>query len=194
MWWSNAPPKESLIRKKKALKCREFPDFTWCWSAIELQKYNTRSRSDTSDTSYLQKCSANVVCYFWSSCWTSYSSKKSVFYLYTPPSQSHIQFKYLTPPRQSSNARSSSINWSQTDKALPVKTSKPTFVTFFVYFGNSLFNYLWNFFVCYRSKSGNHFARNASLEELEVNECLVQDIPRLSSQSERAKNTIHCFI
>ena len=32
-------------------------------SAIKLQKYNTRSRSDTSDT-YLQKCSPNVVCYF----------------------------------------------------------------------------------------------------------------------------------
>ena len=65
--------------KKRALKCRDFPDFTWCWSAIELQKYNTRSRSDTSNTSYLQKCSANVMCSFWSPCWTSYSSKKSVF-------------------------------------------------------------------------------------------------------------------
>ena len=31
-------------------------------------KYNTRSRSDTSDTSYLQKCSPNVMCYFWSPC------------------------------------------------------------------------------------------------------------------------------
>ena len=31
-----------------------------------------------------------------------------------------------------------SINSSQKDKALPVKTSKPNFVTFFVYFGNSL--------------------------------------------------------
>ena len=27
---------------------------------------------------------------------------------------------------------------SQKDKALPVKTSKPNFVTFFMYFGNSL--------------------------------------------------------
>ena len=36
----------------------------------------------------------------------------------------------------------SSINSSQTDQALPVKTSKPNFVTFFVYFGNSLFDYL----------------------------------------------------
>ena len=31
-----------------------------------------------------------------------------------------------------------SINSSQKDKALPVKTSKPKFDTFFVYFGNSL--------------------------------------------------------
>ena len=47
----------------------------------------------------------------------------------------------------------SSINSSQTDKALPVKTSKPNFVTFFVYFGNSLFDFLGNVFVCYGSKS-----------------------------------------
>ena len=39
----------------------------------------------------------------------------------------------------------SSINSCQTDKALPVKTSKPSFLSFFVYFGNSLFDYLWNF-------------------------------------------------
>ena len=32
-----------------------------------------------------------------------------------------------------------SINSSQKDEALPVKTSKPNFVTF-VYFGNSLFD------------------------------------------------------
>ena len=31
-----------------------------------------------------------------------------------------------------------SINSTQKDKALPVKTSKPIFATFFVYFGNSL--------------------------------------------------------
>ena len=31
-----------------------------------------------------------------------------------------------------------SINSSQKDKALPVKTSKPRFATFFIYFGNSL--------------------------------------------------------
>ena len=36
----------------------------------------------------------------------------------------------------------SSINSSQTDIAFPVKTSKPNFVTFFVYFGNSSFDYL----------------------------------------------------
>ena len=36
----------------------------------------------------------------------------------------------------------SSINSNQTDKALPVKASKPNLVTFFLYFGNSLFDYL----------------------------------------------------
>ena len=36
----------------------------------------------------------------------------------------------------------SSINSSQKDKALPVKTSKPNFVTFFVCFGNSSLDYL----------------------------------------------------
>ena len=67
----------------------------------------------------------------------------------------------------------SPINSSQTDKA---KASKPNFVTFFMYFGNSLLDYLWHFFVCYRSEPGNHFAWNlrefgiARLEELEVNQ------------------------
>ena len=46
----------------------------------------------------------------------------------------------------------SSINSNQTDKALPVKASKPNLVTFFLYFGNSLFDYLWNFFVRYGGK------------------------------------------
>ena len=46
-------------------------------------KYNTRSRSDTSDTSYLQKCSPNVMCYFWSPC------KKAICL----KSHSHFQFK-----------------------------------------------------------------------------------------------------
>ena len=41
----------------------------------------------------------------------------------------------------------SSINSSQTDIAFPVKTSEPNFVTFFVHFGNSSFDYLQNFFV-----------------------------------------------
>ena len=31
-----------------------------------------------------------------------------------------------------------SINLSKKDEALPVKTSKPNFVTFFLYFANSL--------------------------------------------------------
>ena len=93
----------------------------------------------------------------------------------------------------------SSANSSQTDKALPVKTFKPNFVTFFVYFGNGSFDYLWNFFICYGSKPGRHFARNLSkfsvacLEKLEVNQWIALDIRWLSSQSERAKNTIHCF-
>ena len=33
------------------------------------------------------------------------------------------------------------MNSNQKDKALPVKTSKPNFVNFFVYFGNSLLDY-----------------------------------------------------
>ena len=88
---------------------------------------------------------------------------------------------------------------SQKDKALSVKTSKPNFVNFFMYFGNSLLDYLWNFLVCYGSKPGKHFARNlrefgaARSEELVVNQWIVQNIHWLSSQSERAKNTIHCF-
>ena len=36
----------------------------------------------------------------------------------------------------------SAINSRQKDKAPPVKTSKPNFVTFFVYFGNRLRDYL----------------------------------------------------
>ena len=48
---------------------------------------------------------------------------------------------------QTSFSPVSSINSSQTDIALPVKTCKRNFVTFFVYFGNSSFDYLWNFFV-----------------------------------------------
>ena len=57
-----------------------------------------------------------------------------------------------------------------------LKTSKPNFVTFFVYFGNSLFDYLRNFFACYGNKPGSHFGRNfrefgvALQEELEVNQ------------------------
>ena len=88
---------------------------------------------------------------------------------------------------------------SQTDKALPVKPSKPNFFTFFVYFGSNLFDYLWNFFVCYGSKPGSHFDCNfrefgvARSEELEVNHWIALDIHWLSSPSERVKNTIHCF-
>ena len=48
-------------------------------------------------------------------------------------------------------------NSYQKDKALPVKTSNPNFVTFFVYFGNSLLNWLWNFFVCLRQQTRKAF-------------------------------------
>lgn len=51
--------------------------------AIALEKNNTRFRADTSDRSHLQKCSPNVVCYFWRSCLTSYSCKKSIFSTFT---------------------------------------------------------------------------------------------------------------
>ena len=94
------------------------------------------------------------------------------------------------------------INSSQKDKALPVKTSTPNFVTFFGYFANSLYDYFWNFFVCYGSKPETHFvdfARDlrefgvARPEELEVNQWMAVDIHWLSSQSKRAKSTIHCF-
>ena len=88
----------------------------------------------------------------------------------------------------------SSINSNQTDKALPVKASKPNLVTFFLYFGNSLFDYLWNFFVRYGGKTGNHFSRNlrefgvARSEEAEVNQWIALDVPTLSSQWEFAKH------
>ena len=62
----------------------------------------------------------------------------------------------------------SSINLSKTDKALPIKSSKPNFLTCFVYFGNSLFDYLWNFFVCYGSKPGSHFAHNLRIHTLGI--------------------------
>ena len=68
-----------------------------------------------------------------------------------------------------------------------------------MYFGNSLFDYLWNFFVTAANRKAilAYFARNlrkfgvALLEKLEVNQWIALDIPTLSSQSERAKNTIH---
>ena len=71
----------------------------------------------------------------------------------------------------------SSINLSQTDKALPLKISKPNLVTFFVYFGNILFDYLWNFFVCYCNQPGSlgEFGAARS-EELEVNQWIDYQI------------------
>ena len=65
-----------------------------------------------------------------------------------------------------------------------------------MYFGNGLFDYWWNFFVCYGSKLGNHFAHNlrefgvACSEKLEVNQWIALDIRMLSSQSERARKTL----
>ena len=47
----------------------------------------------------------------------------------------------------------SSDNKFRLDEALLVKTSKPNFVAFLMYFGK-------RFFVCYSSKPGNPFARN----------------------------------
>ena len=87
------------------------------------------------------------------------------------------------------------INSSQTDKDLlvPVKISKPNF--FFDYFGNSLFDIS----LFYGSKSGSHFALNLHKygvprsEELEVNQWIALDVHWLRSQSDSAKNTIHCF-
>ena len=50
------------------------------------------------------------------------------------------------------------INSSQTDKALPVKASKPNFITFFVYFKNSMFDYLRLKFLCLlRQQTGKPF-------------------------------------
>ena len=101
----------------------------------------------------------------------------------------------------------SSINSSQTDKALPVKTFKPNFVTVFVYFGNSLMIICEiSLFVMLRSVTAANRATPfcsgnlrefgvACLEELEVNQWILKvlDIRREISQSQRAKSTIHCF-
>ena len=91
------------------------------------------------------------------------------------------------------------MNSSQKDKALPVKTSKPNFVIFFVYFGNScLISCQISLFVKAAHRE-RHFARNlhefgvARSEELEVNQWIVHDIHWLISQSDRAKDIIHCF-
>ena len=59
-------------------------------------------------------------------------------------SVSHTVTNMIEIPHQIQKSFSpvSSINSSQTDIALPAKTSKPNFVAFFVYFGNSSFDYL----------------------------------------------------
>ena len=52
--------------------------------------------------------------------------------------------------------------------------------------------YLWNLFNCYGSKPESHYARN--LREFGVaRRWIALHIASLSSQSERAKNTIPCF-
>ena len=71
----------------------------------------------------------------------------------------------------------SSINSSQADKALAVKTSKPNFVA------NRKAILL---------KTLRKFGVPHSVE-LEVNKWIAVDILRLISQLECVKNTIHCF-
>ena len=93
-----------------------------------------------------------------------------------------------------------SINSCQKDQALPVKTSNSNFVTFWSCISETacLISCEISLFV-YGSKPGRHFARNlrefgvARSEVLEVNQWIVQDIHWLNSQSERVKNTMHCF-
>ena len=46
------------------------------------------------------------------------------------------------------------VNQETFSPVLSVQTSKSNFVTFFVYFGNSSFDYLWHFFVVAQSKRG----------------------------------------
>ena len=60
------------------------------------------------------------------------------------------------------------INLSQKDKALPVKTSKPNFVTFFVYFWNSLLDYgcVISLFVTAANPEGILLTTYASLASL----------------------------
>ena len=91
------------------------------------------------------------------------------------------------------------VNKKTFSPVISVQTSKSNFVTFFVYFGNSLFDYLWHFFVFAASKrevilllTYREFGVALS-EEVEVNQWIALDIPSVISQSERAKNSIHCF-
>ena len=69
----------------------------------------------------------------------------------------------------------SSTNSSQTEKVLPVKTSKPTFITF-VYFGNSLFDIICEISLFVTTANQETIARNlckfgvTHSEEMEVNQ------------------------
>ena len=79
-----------------------------------------------------------------------------------------------------------SINSSQKDKALAVKTSKPNFVTFFI---ACLLSCEISLFVTAANREGILLATYPSL----ASDIHWKDIHCLSCQSKRAKNTIHYF-
>ena len=85
----------------------------------------------------------------------------------------------------------SSTNSSQTEKVLPVKTSKPTFRTF-VYFRNSLFDIICEISLFVTAANQETIARNlcefgvAHSEEMEVNQWITLDIPTSSSHYQSA--------
>ena len=70
----------------------------------------------------------------------------------------------------------SSTNSSQTEKVLPVKTSKLTLIITFVYFGNSLFDIICEISLFVTAANQETIARNlcefgvAHSEEMEVNQ------------------------
>ena len=83
------------------------------------------------------------------------------------------------------------INSSQKDKALTVKTSKPNFSPSLCISETAcLISYEISLFVTAANREGIFAPK---LREFGVNQWIVQDIHWLSTQSERTKNTIHCF-
>ena len=89
-----------------------------------------------------------------------------------------------------------SINSSQKDKALPVKTSKPNFVTFFMYFRNSLLRLV----VELRQQTGKAFCSQLTrVWRRSLGGTGGESVNSAgyslssSSQSERPKNAFHCF-